>query len=78
MKSIVCFGDSNTYGHDPATGDRLPDSVASGDRISIIMQFNKFHKSVAVGDRFARGKSRVGELVSASVAGDGNAGRELL
>ena len=27
MKSIVCFGDSNTYGHDPATGDRLPDSV---------------------------------------------------
>ena len=42
------------------------------------MQFNKFHKSVAAGDRFAGGKSRVGKLVSASVAGDGNAGRELL
>ena len=27
MKSVVCFGDSNTYGHDPVTMDRLPDSV---------------------------------------------------
>ena len=27
MKSVVCFGDSNTYGHDPATGERLPDEV---------------------------------------------------
>ena len=27
MKSVVCFGDSNTYGHDPATGGRLPDEI---------------------------------------------------
>ncbi|MBR3461050.1 MAG: SGNH/GDSL hydrolase family protein [Clostridiales bacterium] len=27
MKSVVCFGDSNTYGYDPSTGDRFPDSV---------------------------------------------------
>lgn len=27
MKSVVCFGDSNTYGHDPATMGRLPDTV---------------------------------------------------
>ena len=27
MKSVVCFGDSNTYGHNPVNGDRLPESV---------------------------------------------------
>ena len=27
MKSVVCFGDSNTYGYDPSTGDRYPESV---------------------------------------------------
>ena len=27
MKTVVCFGDSNTYGYDPSTGDRFPDSV---------------------------------------------------
>lgn len=27
MKSVVCFGDSNTYGHDPATMERHPDTV---------------------------------------------------
>ena len=27
MKSVVCFGDSNTYGYDPVTGDRFPDTV---------------------------------------------------
>ena len=27
MKSVVCFGDSNTYGHNPVNGERLPESV---------------------------------------------------
>ena len=27
MKSVVCFGDSNTYGYDPVTGDRFPETV---------------------------------------------------
>ena len=27
MKSVVCFGDSNTYGYDPITGDRFPETV---------------------------------------------------
>lgn len=27
MKSVVCFGDSNTYGHNPLNGERLPESV---------------------------------------------------
>ena len=27
MKSVVCFGDSNTYGHNPVNGDRFPESV---------------------------------------------------
>ena len=27
MKSVVCFGDSNTYGHNPENGERLPESV---------------------------------------------------
>ena len=27
MKSVVCFGDSNTYGYDPVTGDRFPENV---------------------------------------------------
>ena len=27
MKSVVCFGDSNTYGYNPADGDRFPESV---------------------------------------------------
>ena len=27
MKSVVCFGDSNTFGHNPVNGDRLPESV---------------------------------------------------
>ncbi|MCR5327944.1 MAG: SGNH/GDSL hydrolase family protein [Saccharofermentans sp.] len=27
MKSVVCFGDSNTYGYNPVTGDRFPDTV---------------------------------------------------
>lgn len=27
MKSVVCFGDSNTYGHNPENGERLPDTV---------------------------------------------------
>ncbi len=26
-KRILCFGDSNTYGHDPADGTRLPEDV---------------------------------------------------
>ena len=25
MKRLLCYGDSNTYGHNPANGDRLPD-----------------------------------------------------
>ena len=24
MKTIVCYGDSNTYGYDADTGDRFP------------------------------------------------------
>lgn len=27
MKTIVCFGDSNTWGHDPASGARFPHDV---------------------------------------------------
>ena len=27
MKSILCFGDSNTWGYDPATADRLPRDI---------------------------------------------------
>lgn len=27
MKSVVCFGDSNTYGHNPVNGERLPEDV---------------------------------------------------
>ena len=27
MKSIVCFGDSITYGHNPLNGERLPETV---------------------------------------------------
>ncbi|MBR3247459.1 MAG: SGNH/GDSL hydrolase family protein [Clostridiales bacterium] len=27
MKSVVCFGDSNTYGHNPINGERFPESV---------------------------------------------------
>lgn len=27
MKSVVCFGDSNTYGYNPGNGDRFPESV---------------------------------------------------
>ena len=27
MKSVVCFGDSNTYGYNPGNGDRYPESV---------------------------------------------------
>lgn len=27
MKTVLCFGDSNTYGYDPTTGLRYPESV---------------------------------------------------
>jgi len=27
MKSVLCFGDSNTWGYDPATKDRFPRDV---------------------------------------------------
>ena len=27
MKTVLCFGDSNTYGYDPSTGLRYPESV---------------------------------------------------
>lgn len=27
MKRILCYGDSNTWGYDPATGTRLPENV---------------------------------------------------
>jgi lysophospholipase L1-like esterase len=27
MKTILCFGDSNTFGYDPVTGDRFPFTV---------------------------------------------------
>lgn len=27
MKTILCYGDSNTYGYDPATGFRYPETV---------------------------------------------------
>ncbi|MBD3390709.1 MAG: hydrolase [Chitinivibrionales bacterium] len=27
MRTIVCFGDSNTWGHDPASGERFPADV---------------------------------------------------
>ena len=27
MKSVVCFGDSNTYGHNPVNGERLSEDI---------------------------------------------------
>ena len=27
MKNILCFGDSNTYGYNPADGSRFPENV---------------------------------------------------
>ena len=35
MKSVVCFGDSNTYGYDPRSylGDRYPAEVRWTDRL---------------------------------------------
>ena len=27
MKNILCFGDSNTYGYNPADGSRFPEDV---------------------------------------------------
>jgi len=27
MKSVLCFGDSNTYGYDPVSGERFPENI---------------------------------------------------
>ena len=37
MKSVVCFGDSNTYGYNPANGDRFPESVRWTGRLQELL-----------------------------------------
>ena len=37
MKTVLCFGDSNTYGYDPSTGLRYPESVRWTARLSKLL-----------------------------------------
>ena len=37
MKKIVCFGDSNTYGYEPVTGERYDESIRWPKRLQMLL-----------------------------------------